>query len=231
MMALRSSYVMSDVRAGEKDLLAKMERAHTNAVTEWSEGLQQDLRDDVIASGLGERLARTWRQKAYPERGKTSLDPAGLVYVNPGKGGRGNAPTIIDFYSAARVIVPLIGEALALPTKDCPKTGASRGGKRFMSPLEVEARFNAELFPLRLKKGGMGLFIEVIPGLSTLKGGYRPTTKARIKAGRASKVVMMFVLRRNVKGRKRLNHPAIHRRWVAQFPALVAAHARLQGLE
>lgn len=228
-MALSSKYGMDPFRDTEKDVLARLERAHVNAVKEWTDGLHADLVDDVVAAGMGERLARTWRRKVYPERG-TSLDPAGLVYVNPGKGGRGNAPTIIDFYSASRVINPLIGEALALPTKDCPKTGASRGGRRFMTPLEVEARFNAELFPLKLKGGGLGLFINVIPGVSTLKGGYRPRTKGRVKAGRKAKAVMMFVLRRQVKGRKRLNHPAIYRRHQARFPALVADHIRLQGL-
>jgi len=44
-----------------------------------AEGLKQDLREDVIAAGLGERLYRTWRGKTFPELGE-SAEAAAYVW-------------------------------------------------------------------------------------------------------------------------------------------------------
>jgi hypothetical protein len=230
-MTLRSAYGTFDWRTLEKDVLAKIARAHRGAMNEVTEGLKQALRDDVVAAGLGDRLAKVWRGKTYPRDSRETLDPAGTVYVTPGKARRGNAPRIIDFYSAANTINPVLADALAIPTKDCPRTGASRGAKRFMTPVEVEARFNAELVPRRLKSGRLGLFISVVPGLSTLKGGYRPVTKQRVAKGRVERLLLMFVLVRQVQGRKRLNHKSIDAQWRRKFPAILSGHLKLQGLE
>jgi hypothetical protein len=226
---VQSVYSRADWRTPEADVLSRMAKAHRAAIEEVSTGHLADNREDVIGAGLGEKLARTWRTRAFPREGRETLDPAALVYVNPGKGRRGNAPTIIDFYSAANVIRPILGEALAIPTKNTPRKSGGRGAKRFMSPVEVEARFNAELVPIRMKTGRTGLFIPVIAGLSTKKSGYRPATKGRIAQGRASELVHMFTLLRQVTGRKRLNHPAIASRWQSRFPSIVEANMKLRG--
>jgi hypothetical protein len=47
----------------EKDI----ERAVTSGMRDATDGLKQDLREDVVAAGLGRRLSRTWRGKTFPE--------------------------------------------------------------------------------------------------------------------------------------------------------------------
>lgn len=228
-MSLQTQWSRPDWAGAEKDVLAKLEKTHRAALIDWSAGFKADLREDVIAAGMGQKLANTWRSGVYPDAGQHTLEPSGMVFVQSGKARTGSAPKIIDFYAAARVISPVIGEALAIPTKNCPKSG--RGGKRFMTPVEVEARFNAELIAKPLKSGHLGLFINVIPGVSTLRGGYRPVTGKRVAAGRKARLVLMFVLVRDVKGKKRLNHPAIAVRWMNQFAAIHARHAKVAGLD
>jgi len=59
----------------EKDI----ERAVTSGMRDAADGLKQDLREDVIAAGLGERLYRTWRGKTFPELGE-SAEAAAYVW-------------------------------------------------------------------------------------------------------------------------------------------------------
>ncbi|MCC3862665.1 DUF6441 family protein, partial [Emcibacteraceae bacterium Y4] len=67
----------------KKELLMG-ERAVTKAVRQATSGLKQSMRSQVVASGLGPRLARTWRGDVYPRRGE-SLKAAGLVYTKAQK--------------------------------------------------------------------------------------------------------------------------------------------------
>lgn len=46
----------------EKDI----ERAVTSGMRDAADSLKQDLREDVVAAGLGERLSRTWRERPSP---------------------------------------------------------------------------------------------------------------------------------------------------------------------
>ena len=56
----------------EKDI----ERAVTSGMRDAADGLKQDLREDVVAAGLGERLSRTWRGKTFPEVGESAVAAA-----------------------------------------------------------------------------------------------------------------------------------------------------------
>jgi hypothetical protein len=47
----------------EKDI----ERAVTSGMRDAADGLKQDLREDVVAAGLGERLSRTWCSRMAPK--------------------------------------------------------------------------------------------------------------------------------------------------------------------
>ena len=52
----------------------------TNAVAAAGADLQEVLRGQVRAAGLGEGLAKAWRYEAYPKGRRASLGPAALVY-------------------------------------------------------------------------------------------------------------------------------------------------------
>ncbi len=87
----------------EKDI----ERAVTSGMRDAADGLKQDLREDVVAAGLGEWLSRTWRGKTFPEVGE-SAEAAAYVWSR--------APKIVDAFDRGVVIRSSRGLFLAIPT-------------------------------------------------------------------------------------------------------------------
>lgn len=160
-------------------------------VADGADGLKADLRQQT-ADALGIRVANAWRGKFYPNKGDPK-GPAGFVWSK--------APRIIDFFSSSKIVTP-IGHAFAIPTENVPR--GARG--RRLSPIEVEARFNAELQPVRLKGGGLGLMIEV--GGSRGRGG---------RGKRAGTKLLMFVLERHLRSRQLIDLEATGQRWGARI--------------
>lgn len=99
----------------EKDI----ERAVTSGMRDATDGLKQDLREDVVAAGLGERLSRTWRGKTFPEVGE-SAEAAAYVWSR--------APKIVDAFDRGVVIRSARGLFLAIPTAAAGKSGRSAAG-------------------------------------------------------------------------------------------------------
>ena len=103
----------------EKDI----ERAVTSGMRDAADGLKQDLREDVVAAGLGERLSRTWRGKTFPEVGE-SAEAAAYVWSR--------APKVVDAYDrgvvirSVRTVRPSL-EDLFMEAVIDPTTGQSFG--------------------------------------------------------------------------------------------------------
>lgn len=93
-----------------------IERAVTSGMRDAADGLKQDLREDVVAAGLGERLSRTWRGKIFPEVGE-SAEAAAYVWSR--------APKIVDAFDRGVVIRSASGLFLAIPTAAAGKSGRS----------------------------------------------------------------------------------------------------------
>lgn len=77
---MRIVAVTGDLRALLNDLTSDVAAAARQAVTGASERLQADLRQQVRAAGLGVGLEKAWRMEIYPQTGRRTLRPAGLVY-------------------------------------------------------------------------------------------------------------------------------------------------------
>jgi hypothetical protein len=92
-------------------------RAVTSGVKDAGDGLKDGLRKQVVSAGLGGRLARTWRGRAYPNKG---YDAASLVWSK--------APQILRAFDEGIVVRGRDGLWLAIPTENAPKKGV--GGKR-----------------------------------------------------------------------------------------------------
>ena len=58
--------------------LHDIERAVTSGTREAGRGLKTELRRQVASAGLGQRLAKSWRDRHYPNQ---KLDAASLVYT------------------------------------------------------------------------------------------------------------------------------------------------------
>ncbi|WP_426255803.1 DUF6441 family protein [Sphingomonas sp. DC2300-3] len=121
---------------------ADVARFVTEAMSDTTDDVKEAFRDQVRAAGLGDRLANAVRGVAYPNRnGVHSLEPAGWIYAQPSKDGRG-AAAIIESYADGRMIVAKNGRKfLAIPTDDCPR---KRSGNA-LTPDEVEQRFGRTL--------------------------------------------------------------------------------------
>ncbi|MDH4442136.1 MAG: DUF6441 family protein [Rhizobium sp.] len=99
----------------EKDI----ERAVTWGMRDAADGLKQDLREDVVAAGIGERLSRAWRGKTFPEVGE-SAEAAAYVWSRARK--------IIDAFNRGVVIRSARGLFLSIPTAAAGKRGRSAVG-------------------------------------------------------------------------------------------------------
>lgn len=116
--AIRMKLAASMVGSLKADLKAEMrqiEKAATGRIKEAGHGLKGSLRRQVISAGLGKRLARAWRNRAYPNKG---YDAANLVWSK--------ALEIVWSFDRGMVIKSKFGFWLVIP-----KRGV--GGKR-MTP-------------------------------------------------------------------------------------------------
>src|SRR5262245_40059380 len=99
----------------------ELECSITAAMCAATKDLKSNLRDDVVAAGLGNRLATTWRGMTYPEHGD-SLEAAAYVCSK--------APKIIDAFDRGVTIRSSRGLFLAVPTEAAGRIGRGLSGKR-----------------------------------------------------------------------------------------------------
>ncbi|MGI4879909.1 MAG: DUF6441 family protein, partial [Janthinobacterium lividum] len=181
----------------------------TAALRDTTAGLKEELRGQVTAAGMGNRLANTWRGNTYPQS-RDSLDPATYVYSN--------APAIIDAFSRGVTIRPAGGKQfLWLPTKNVPRSRSR--GSRSASPQEVEAQFNQDLIIRRWRSGRMLAFVDT----DTRKRGAK---RSAVGLTAKQKLLLMFVLVPSVRVAKRFDLDAAANGWAGRFPQLLAARWR-----
>ena len=180
------------------------ERAVTEGVRAATSGAKHDLREQVERSGLGRRLANTWRDRVYPT-GRASIGAAGLVYTR--------AETIMRAHAEGAVIRGRDGGYLAIPL---PAAGRGDRGRK-ITPGEWE-RIHGRRLRYVYRRGAPGLLVADDARLTSR--GRAAARRGRGSAGRAT--VPVFVLVPQVQSRKRLDVPAVAVRWRAQLPDLIA---------
>lgn len=198
---MRVSHAAPDVRAALASDMDDVARDLTDGMRQVASGLKEELRDQVRAADLGEKLAKTWQGQSYPKTGN-SFDPSAFVWSK--------APTIVDAFSRGATIVPVNGQRyLAIPSPNVP-----RRGRRKMTPLDVETEFNQDLIIRREPNGNLLAFVDARVGFKIK--GFRALAK-----GPKAKLVLMFTLVRQVRMRKRLDPDAAAARWTAKVPDLI----------
>ena len=196
--------------------LRDIERAAASGTKDAGRGLKTELRRQVTSAGLGRRLANSWRDKHYDNRG---IDAASLVYTK--------APQIIRAFDEGAVIRSKRGRFLAIPTANAPRKGTD--GKRIRPSTFPEHRFG----PLRFVPRRNGPALLVLEGLRAsvsrktgeLRGFRRASDRAR-RRGTGLTTVVMFLLVPQVKLRKRLHVARAAERWSGQLPALIEQRTR-----
>ncbi|MGH1417173.1 MAG: DUF6441 family protein [Pelagimonas sp.] len=182
-----------DLREFMRQELEVEKRAVTEGIEETGEDLLFELRQDVLAGGLGPRLARSWRVKHYPGRNVYSLGAASEIKTN--------APKIIRAFEDGATVKSADGIWLAIPTEEAPKRGAGR--KRISPSNFPEHRFG----PLRFIYRDTGPSLLVVENQRRKKGGgyTRSRSKRALKTGYGLSTVIMFTLHRQVRLKRRLN--------------------------
>lgn len=208
--------IVGSIKADLQGEMRGIEKAVAGGVKEAGDGLKGSLRKQVITAGLGSRLARAWRSRAYPNKGH---DAASLVWSK--------APQIVRTFDEGAVIRSKSGFWLAIPTPAAPKRGV--GGKRITPSNFPEHRFG----PLRFVYRAHGPSLLVADGVRVsaktgrvgrrAKGGAFTKT-GRMKAGIATAV--MFLLVPQVRMPKRLDVRRAAERWSRRLPSVIGRHMR-----
>ena len=190
--------------------------AAVGGVADATASLEQTLRGQVLAAGLGPRLASTWRSRVYPP---TATKASGEVWTV--------APLIIEGFDEGATIVARNGSRwLAIPTANVPpRSWGSKapGGhpRRQMTPVEVEAAFNRDLRTVLPRGGRVGYLIMDQLVAARSGRGFRQATSRRLAQGRSAQPVLMFVLVPQVTLSKRLDIAGAVAAIEANFPGLI----------
>lgn len=176
-------------------------------IEEATSELKADLRADVVASGLGQKLANTWRSTVYPFGAADSMDPAGWVYSK--------APKLIYAFEAGVSIRSKEGRFLAIPTAAAGQRGkadpnARPGDPRGNRRQKVTPGGWERLTGLRL------YYVYVNSKISYLithsarlnSKGLAKANRARARGGglkQPNQSVVIFILLRQVRMPKRLD--------------------------
>jgi Family of unknown function (DUF6441) len=184
-----------------------IERATTKAMREATADLKCNLREDVVAAGLGSRLAKTWRGRTYPEHGD-SLEAVAYVWSK--------APKIIDAFDRGVTIRSSRGLFLAIPTEAANHIGRGLSGKRErITPGGWERRTGLKL-RFVYRRGRASLL--VLDNARLTKRGH--ATANRRKSG--TQTVVVFILVPQVSLKKRLDIDRVARSEAAKLPDLIA---------
>jgi hypothetical protein len=204
--------LQADIQAELRDI----ERAVASGTRDAGRRVKTELRRQVGSAGLGQRLARSWRDEHYPNR---KLDAASLVYTK--------APQIIRAFDEGALIRSRRGRFLAIPTENAPRKGT--GGRRISPSAFPEHRFG----PLRFVPRPNGPSLLVVDGLrasfSRKTGelrGFRRTSDRAQRTGTGLTTVVMFLLVPQVKLRKRLDVARAAERWSGKLTALIEQQLR-----
>ena len=191
--------------------LKDTERGVTGGIRRATDGLKAELRGQVTAAGLGERLARTWRSETYP-RGGTSLTAAGLVWSK--------APQIVRAFAYGALIRSRGGLFLAIPTEAAGRVG---DGRKRITPGGWERRTGLRL-RFVYRRGAPSLLVAdnvrlTSRGRAARNEGRRSDASFTRLSGRTT--VAIFVLVPQVTLKKRLDVDGAAGRWAARLPDLL----------
>lgn len=186
-----------------------IERAVTSGMRDAADALKGELREQVVSAGLGDRLARTWRGKVFPEAGD-SMEAAAFVWSR--------APKLIDAFDRGVTIRSARGLFLAIPTLAAGAAGRSESGKRErITPAGWERRTGMNL-RFVYRRGRPSLL--VADSARVTSRGLASRNKR--KTGDATVVVFILVPQVSLRKRLDVNSPA--KKQAAHVPGYIARH-------
>lgn len=201
--------IKGDLEKIMKEESAAAEKAVTLGVGDAGSGLKDELRGQVTRSGLGDRMAKTWKFKRYPSSGY-SLGAAALVYAD--------MPQVIRAFNEGSLIKSDKGFFLAIPTPAAPKRGI--GGKR-INPSNFPEHSLGRLRFVYRKAAPSLLVVDNLRAGTGKRGGFRKASATALRTGRGLTTVVMFILLPQVQLKKRLDINPAAERWRDKVPELI----------
>lgn len=147
-----------------------------------TDSLKAFLRAETVKAFGSQRLANSWRGKAYPGGGKESLGAVGTVWSN--------APHIIEAFSATTTIRSSGGSFLAIPT---PEALAMRVGNKRPTPHTLEQRLGIKL-RFVYRRGQASLLVAEMRKRTGKRGGFAVPTEAAKRRNDVATVVLFFLV-------------------------------------
>jgi len=195
--------IQGDLRKQMAAEIRGAEKAVTAAIRRAGGGLKADWRGQIMGAGLGQRLARTIRDRYYPKGGE-SVSAAAVVYSRASK--------IVDAHDRGAIIKSRHGFWLAIPTDPAGK-GLS-GGR--VTPGEWERRTGIRL-RFVYRRGQPALL--VADRARVTKRGR--AVASRSKTGRGAVSAIIFFLVPMVRLKKRLDLARAVAEWESKLPSLI----------
>jgi hypothetical protein len=208
--------ITSSIVAGMEAEVRSISKAVTAGIKDAGRGLKGDLRKQVIGAGLGPRLARTWRDRTYANKG---YNAAAMVWSK--------APQIIRAFDEGAVIKSKSGFWLAIPTPSAPKRGV--GGKRINPSNFPEHRFGTLRFVYRRGRPSL-LVVDGVRISKSGRTGRRAKGGAFTKTGRMKQgmtTVVMFIMVPQVRLSRRLDVKREAKKWERRLPELIGRQMRV----
>lgn len=198
--------------AAKKDAVA---RSVTRAITDVTAGLKGDLREDVKGTGLGDRLANTWRGETYP-KSKDSINAAAFVWSK--------APKLVSAFDLGVTIRAANRKYLAIPTPDAGiQVGSGKKTPR-VNPEVWQRQTGVKLH--FVKRNNHALLLADAhyvrqPTRWRARKSFRPI-KQPLAGGK--KYAVVFILVPQVRLRKRLSIAPHAQDWAGRVQGLLAQY-------
>lgn len=192
------------VRGDLRKVLDEERKGLAAAVTRGVEAagvaLRDDLRSQVRAAGLGDRVAKAIRAQRYPKGGNSLRAAAQIFSRLVRKDPRYGTIDVLDAFSRARIIAGREGQWLAIPTDAARQIVGVRRSRRDLTPVNVEAAINQDLVFVRDPNSRTRAFLVIAEGRVSRAGRIRAGFAGkRSKATTDVRNVVVFILVRQVR--------------------------------
>jgi len=190
--------IMKDVDA----FIKQTEKDVQSAITQATNGLKQELRQQVVSAGLGKRLSNTWRSAVNP-KGRNSINAAGSVWTI--------AREIIDSNSKGSAIRGKNGNWIVIPLE---AAGKIKRGKDMLK--NYQAKHGKLIFVYGKNGKNSYLVAENMRSRKGKRGGFTRASDKAISKG-AIATVPVFLVIPQAKMKKRLNPNAAFEKWTCNL--------------
>jgi len=190
--------VTGDILKDVEKYIKDSEKAVQSAVSQATNGLKKELRQQVVSAGLGKRLSNTWRSAVNP-KGKNSINASGAVWST--------AREIIDSNTKGSTIRGKNGQWIVIPLE---AAGKVKRGKNMLK--DWQAKHGRLRFIYGKNGKNSYLVAENMRARKGKRGGFTRASDKAISKGTVATVPVFLVIPQ-AKMKKRLDPQSAFNKW------------------